>query len=67
MKLKKSIQIILLRIDGKVRSYDNFCQEALFDRFNYFARYLWHYPERSESGYAHQRLAKQGVPPNDSR
>jgi len=57
----------IAKANGEIRSYDNFCPEVLFDRFRYFTSYLWHYPGENETGYAHERLGREGAQPDDSR
>jgi len=58
---------VIAMVSGESRSYDNFCPEVLFDRFGYFTSHLWRYPGENETGFAHERLAKEEASPDDSR
>ena len=51
----------------KLISISNFCPETTFDRYSYFCSSLGAYADEMDSGYAQERLSKEGVSTNDPR
>ena len=52
---------------GDPSIYSNFCPEVTFERFGYFATTLTKYGDEIDSGFSHQRLARDDAPPGHPR
>jgi hypothetical protein len=48
-------------------AYHNFCPEVAYNRFGIFATYFAPHTDEMDAGFAHQRLADEGVPADDPR
>lgn len=54
--------------DGtSTRGFSNFCPEASYNRFHFFASGLHRYSDEIDSDFAHERLSRTGVPGTDWR
>lgn len=52
---------------GDPKMFMNFCPEAAFDRFGWFATDLHHYTDEIDVGLAHARLGREGTHGEDWR
>jgi hypothetical protein len=54
-------------VDDEPKTFDNFCPEATFERFGFFATYLHRYSDNIDLETAHARLGKYGTQGEDWR
>jgi hypothetical protein len=53
--------------EGDPKMFNNFCPEATYDRFGWFATNLYHYTDELDVGAAHARLGREGTHGEDWR
>lgn len=53
--------------EGDPKMFNNFCPEAAYDRFGWFATNLYHYSDELDVGAAHAKLGREGTHGEDWR